>query len=317
MGLAIYGISHGISVDGSAMNRAMISILIGAVLISTSAPWVKVAQVAPSTAGFYRMLIGGVCLLLICLIQKRQVWAGLSYLLRLSPAAFFFALDLAFWHRSIHMIGPGLATILANLQVFCLALIGFLFFKEKISVRFMIGLVTAFSGVFILIGLDWSQVTDEYQQGVLYGVLTALSYTGFLLTMRRSQIASDSMTPLANLAIVSLLCMIFLASMVAYEGNSFAIPDLRSGLALLALGVLCQVIGWLLITRAMPSLPASIVGVVLLLQPALSMVWDVIFFNRPTSQLDIIGSLMVLVGIYLASRLETGSNPPQDRQATS
>lgn len=288
----------------------MINLLIGAVLISTSAPWVRVADVAPSTAGFYRMAIGGVLLLLICLIQRRVVWRGWRSTLGLLIPAFFFALDLAFWHRSIHSIGPGLATILANLQVFCLAIIGFAFLREKITAGFMIGLVAAFGGVFILVGLDWTEVTAEYQQGVIYGVLTALAYTGFLLTMRRRQMQTGALTPLANLAIMSLLCALLLAIQVAREDSSFVIPDLKSGLALLALGVFCQVIGWLLITRAMPRLPASIVGVVLLLQPALSMVWDVLFFDRPTSQLDLVGSALVLFGIWLASRISRRQRPP-------
>ncbi len=303
------------SIAGSG-KAALFSILLGAVLISTSAPWVKIADVAPTTAGFYRMLIGGVLLFVICLIQRRVVWMGVGYLFRLAPPAFFFALDLAFWHRSIHSIGPGLATILANLQVFFLAVIGFLFLREKITLRFSIGLITAFSGVFMLVGLDWSEVTEDYHQGVIFGLLTALSYTGFLLTMRRVQSFPDTLSPLANLAMISLLCGAMLAIQVGFEDNSFAIPDLNSLLALLALGVFCQVIGWLLITRAMPSLPASIVGVVLLLQPALSMVWDVIFFDRPTSHLDIVGSVMVLLGLYLATRLETRPRAPAENPST-
>ncbi len=292
------------------MNIAMINILIGAVLISTSAPWVRVADVAPTTAGFYRMLIGGVLLLLICLIQKRELWRGWRSTLGLLLPAFFFAMDLAFWHRSIHSIGPGLATILANLQVFCLAVIGFLFLRERITANFMIGLVAAFGGVFILVGLDWTDVTEDYQQGVIYGALTALAYTGFLLTMRRRQMKLGGLTPLANLAIMSLLCAAMLAIQVAREDSSFVIPDLKSGMALLALGVFCQVIGWLLITRVMPRLPASIVGVVLLLQPALSMVWDVLFFDRPTTQLDLVGLVLVLAGIWLAARIGKHQRPP-------
>ncbi|MCB1593762.1 MAG: EamA family transporter, partial [Xanthomonadales bacterium] len=54
-------------------------------------------------------------------------------------------------------------------------------------------------------------------------------------------------------------------------------------------------------TQSMPKLSTSIVGVLLLLQPALSMLWDVLFFYRPMSKMDIIGLGMVLFGVYLAT----------------
>jgi drug/metabolite transporter (DMT)-like permease len=51
----------------------------------------------------------------------------------------------------------------------------------------------------------------------------------------------------------------------------------------------------------MPNLPTSIVGVVLLLQPALSMLWDILFFDRPMGMIDFVGLSMVLMGVYLAT----------------
>ena len=51
----------------------------------------------------------------------------------------------------------------------------------------------------------------------------------------------------------------------------------------------------------MPLLPASLVGLLLLLQPTLSFVLDVILFSRPTSGLDWIGLALSLLGIFLAS----------------
>lgn len=289
------------------INRAIIGVSIGAVLISTSAPWVRIAEVAPTTAGFYRMLIGAIGLFVICFLQNKKIWVGFTYLFALSLPAVFFALDLIFWHRSIHLVGPGLATILANLQVFCLAGIGYLFLKERINMAFLIGLLLAFSGVFLLVGLDWAQVTPAYQRGVLFGVLTALAYTGYILSMRKGQNVTSALSPAANLAVVSLLCSALLATLVYFEGNSFAIPNLKSAFALLALGILCQVIGWLLITTALPKLSASVVGVILLLQPALSMLWDTLFFDRATSGFDVIGSIMVFVGIYLVTRTQANT----------
>ena len=50
-----------------------------------------------------------------------------------------------------------------------------------------------------------------------------------------------------------------------------------------------------------PQLPASLVGLLLLLQPALSFVLDVILFARPTGALDWIGLALSLLGIFIGS----------------
>jgi drug/metabolite transporter (DMT)-like permease len=47
-------------------------------------------------------------------------------------------------------------------------------------------------------------------------------------------------------------------------------------------------------------LPASLVGLLLLLQPGLSFVLDVILFDRATSSLDWIGLAVSLAGIFVA-----------------
>ena len=108
-------------------------ILIGAFLISFSGVWVKIAHTGPTVSAFYRVLIGGLVLLLIVKIKKEPLWNSLSNFLLSILCGFIFALDLFVWHKSILYIGPGLATILANFQVFFLALYGMAILKEKIS----------------------------------------------------------------------------------------------------------------------------------------------------------------------------------------
>jgi drug/metabolite transporter (DMT)-like permease len=122
-----------------------------------------------------------------------------------------------------------------------------------------------------------------------------------MLSLRRAQLRSARLTPEWTLCLVSVLCAIALGGAVAAENAGFAIPDAQSWLALLGLGLFGQVLGWVLIARAMPQLPASLVGLLLLLQPVLSFLLDVILFRRPTAVDDWIGLALSLVGIFIAS----------------
>ena len=60
-------------------------------------------------------------------------------------------------------------------------------------------------------------------------------------------------------------------------------------------------LAWLLMVGAMPRLPASLVGLLLLLQPALAFVLDVLLFGRPTTALDWLGLALALAGILLGA----------------
>ncbi len=285
----------------SAMNHAIITMLVAALIISTSSVWVKLADMGASAIGFYRMFIGGLLLVIICWWQGKALWHSHRYAAWLLLGALFFAADLWLWHRSIQLVGPGLATVLGNVQVFFMTLFGYLFLRERISWKFFLGLVLTFTGLFLLVGLQWGRLSDHYQLGVFYGLATALAYTGFMLSLRHVQARSDALSPMANLGVLSLMCALILALVVEFEGGTLVVPDALSWGAIMALGVFCQVLGWVLITKTMPSLPTSVVGLLLLLQPAMSMVWDVLFFARPTSWLDVTGLLLVLCGIYIAT----------------
>ncbi|MFV0544291.1 MAG: DMT family transporter [Marinicella pacifica] len=280
---------------------AAFALVFGAILISTSSVWVKLADIAPTVSGFYRMAIGGGLLIVICVITGRQLWHSGAYTLKLFFAAAFFAVDLWLWHRSILFVGPGLATVLGNFQVFFMTLFGVLFLSERVGWRFLTGLGLAFIGLFLLVGVDWANFDADYRIGVVYGLLTAVAYTGFMLVLRQVQGMQSALSPMSNLGMVSLMCAGILAILAVFEGDSFAINDNQTLFSMISLGVFCQVIGWVMITRSMPLLATSLVGLILLLQPALSMLWDIVFFSRPTSTLDMIGFVAVMMGIYVAS----------------
>ena len=68
---------------------------------------------------------------------------------------------------------------------------------------------------------------------------------------------------------------------------------------MVGLGLFSQALGWVLITRSLPALPTSVVGLILLLQPSLAFVWDMAIFDRETSLLAGIGVAVTLSAIYL------------------
>lgn len=277
-------------------------LLLGAVLISFSPVFVKWTSVSPQVSAWYRVAVGGVVLLGWLALRRRLRWPPRSALLALTIAAALFAADLAAWHQSILYIGPGLATLLGNFQVFIMAFVGVIFFKEAIGWRMLIAIVLALIGLAMIAGLDWSGLARDVRLGILLGLATAVFYSGFMLSLRRAQIATGHGDTGSNLGVACVLCALILAAFVLGQGNSLALPTLTDGVVLVSYALVSQVFGWLMITSALGNVPASRVGLVLLLQPALSFVWDILLFDRAFSGLEMAGAALALMAIFLGSR---------------
>jgi drug/metabolite transporter (DMT)-like permease len=282
-------------------HMAMFALLAGAVMISFSGVWVKIAQVAPDVSAFYRVFFGGLILLPAAWRRGEIQWRGFKHLLLGLICGICFALDLGFYHASIQYVGPGLGTILPNFQVFILAAMGVAFLGERIRLIYLISIPLAFVGLFLIVGLQWDQLGRVYKIGVYFGLIAAVCYAGFLLSLRKLQSDQTGISIFYVLTLVSFITAALLGLVVVFKGGSFRIPDGRSFLSLLALGLFSQSIGWILITNALPKIRASLSGLVLLLQPALAFVWDVLLFERPTSSLSWLGVSIVLTAIYMGT----------------
>ena len=108
-----------------------VSLFLGATLISLSPIWVKLVSVSPTASGFYRVVIGGGALALYLLVTRRRLGFSRRSIAILTLSAVFLAMDLWFWHRSIGYVGPGLATLLGNFQVFFMMIAGAVLLHQR------------------------------------------------------------------------------------------------------------------------------------------------------------------------------------------
>jgi drug/metabolite transporter (DMT)-like permease len=288
-------------------NHPVPVLIFGAVIISFSGVFVKTSLVHPLVSAFYRVFFG--CLLLICAcwIKREFKKKNLKKNLLAILCGLVFSLDLFFWHMSIQYVGPGLATILGNCEVFILAIVGWLIFKERLGIWFVFSIPLAFLGLFMLIGLDVDQLGSEYILGLTFGLLTAVCYSIFLLLLRYVQ-AEEPTDPQKKESggsvfyyqmVLTAAASFFLGAAVFASGQSFAIPGGASLLSLLGLGFLAQAFAWVMISNSLPKVAASRAGLILLLQPTLSFIWDVLFFNRQTGIAGWAGVGIVIFAIYL------------------
>ena len=300
-------------------NKAHIHIFAGAAIISFSGIWVTWAGIEPTVSAFYRVFFGSFFLLLICLRRRHIRRINLASSVVTALCGLCFAADLFCWHTSIIYIGPGLATLLASFQVFVLTLVSIVFFHEKIRARFIVSIPLAFLGLTLVVGFDWNTLSAEDKIGIIFALAAALLYAAFILTLRKIQLLEAETSFFYALLLVSLLSSLFLGFQVQATNGSFAIPSLFSLLSLLALALFSQTIGWALISSSLPKVVPSIAGLILLLQPALAFVWDVVIFSRTTTMMNWMGVALVLAAIYMGmsapSQLNEAAIPESNERA--
>ncbi len=162
-------------------------------------------------------------------------------------------------------------------------------------------------------------MSDDYRWGVILGLITACCYAAYLMILRAAQ-ASPGADAAGQFERGVPVVGDVSRRRGWLQGERFAIPD-GTTWSVLIYALLGQVLAWVVIARALPKVTATLAGLILLLQPLLSFLWDVLFFSRPTGPLEWLGLGVALAGIYLgaAPRHESAdagaSKPPADATA--
>jgi drug/metabolite transporter (DMT)-like permease len=159
----------------------------------------------------------------------------------------------------------------------------------------------AIVGLAMIVGVDWRLGSAGFRLGVVFGLASAFCYTGYLVALRRLQHGAGLGSRVSNMASVSVCCAVFLGIIALTQRESFRIQDTRSLGMLVALGVIGQVLAWVLMSGGLPRVRRSLAGLTLLLQPLLASVWDVLFFHRPVTILQAVGAAVTLGAIYLGT----------------
>ncbi|OHB25045.1 MAG: hypothetical protein A2X84_10030 [Desulfuromonadaceae bacterium GWC2_58_13] len=284
-----------------SLRRPLLQLLAGSVCISFSPIFIKLAAVAPDAAGFYRMLFSGLSLLLWMAFARIAWRMPRRAVLVLAGGGLCLGIDFMCWHRSIHLVGPGLSTLLGNFQVFFTAVFSWLLLRQRLSPLFLAAVGMALAGLLLITGLDLASLDAGTRLGIALGLGTAVCYSGYILLIKQAM-THPAVSGVSAMLVISLVCMSFMGVATGVGGASFAIPDTASLLALIAVGVLSTTLGWSLISSAMRHVPATLASLVLLLQPALSFAWDVLIFHRPTAGHEVFGIGLILTAIFLGSR---------------
>ncbi|MBW6478668.1 MAG: DMT family transporter [Bacteroidales bacterium] len=280
---------------------AWFALALGIACIGFSAIFVKLADVPGSVATFYRLLFATVAIIPIWMYRgiKMPVRRDLFLIL---AGSFFFAVDLIMWNTAIPLTTAATATLLANNAPIWLGLITVVVLRQRLPRKFWLGLLVAITGLNVLIGIE-SWRTMQFNMGDMLSLAAGFFYALYLIYTVEVRKRVNTIT-FMSLSLIFMVVMMFFTTW--FMGHSFTGYSTRTWLSLAGLGLVSHFLGWLCINYALGHLKGSNVSVTLLAQSVVTAILGIYILGEFLSLNQIIGGLIILSGIYIVNRRDTG-----------
>jgi drug/metabolite transporter (DMT)-like permease len=270
----------------------------GVLCIAWSAIFVRWTDMPGPASAFYRMLIPATVLIPTWFVGPKSPRVNRKTLMVIAVGGIFFALDLAFFNTSILQTSAANATLLGNNTPVFVGLLGWVIFRQRPSAAFWIGLVLALAGSVVIV---WGDLLRHFKLG--WGDAMALTASAcFAVYMIATERVRMTTGTLAFLRLAMISSAVFLLVINLALGISLRIPAGHSWLALLGLGFISQLGGYLALTYALGHLPATAASISLLSQGPLTAVLAAFILAEPLAGSQIVGGLLVLAGVGIANR---------------
>lgn len=281
----------------------------GILCIAWSALLVRWTDMPGPASAFYRMLIPAVVLLPTWFFERNAKSIDFKTLLIIAIGGLFFALDLALYNTSILRTSAANATLLGNNTPVAVGLLTWLVFGRRPTLAFWLGLILAVAGSLVIVWGDLLRHV-KFGSGDAMALGAAACFAVYLMATERVRTTTGTLSFL-RLAILSSTIFLFIINRSL--GISLAIPQPHSWAALLGLGLVSQLGGYLALTYALGHLPATVTSVSLLSQGPITAVLAALFLAEPLAASQILGGALVLSGVGLANRR---SRPAEEANAT-
>lgn len=270
---------------------------LGVLCISWSAIFVKLSGVPGLSTAFYRMLIGFVGVLPIWYFNRPpQInWKGVKLAI---VCGFLFAIDISLWNTAIVISKASISTLLANLAPVWVGIAALLFWKQKPTLNFWLGTAISILGVAIIIGLN-EILSTRFNSGNLLSVLASIFYGAYMLVTQKGRAFIDTLTFSVlsmgtSTFVLFILCMVFQMPIWGFDSHAWW--------ALVGIGLIPQLVGWLSINYALKFIKPTTASVTLLSQSVFTAIFSVPVLGEYLNWYEGIGAVVVLCGIYLVNK---------------
>lgn len=268
--------------------------LLGGNVALAFGPWfVRLTDVGPVAAGFWRIALAAPILVALALAGGgRPFAAARGMVLPVALGGVAFAADLASWHVGILQTTLANATLFGNSATLMFPIYGFLAARAWPSRTQALALALAAAGAALLLGRSY-QLSPDHLVGDLLCLLAGTLYTVYFVLMAKVRAAMAPLPALALSTLASILPLLFAALLLGER-----IWPGQWGV-LIGLALASQVVGQGLMIYAIGHLSPLVVGIALLTQPVIAGSIGWLVYGERLGLADLIGAVLVAIALVL------------------
>jgi drug/metabolite transporter (DMT)-like permease len=275
--------------------KGALVLVIGVFFVSWAAILIRLSRSEPTTIAFFRMFFSTIMVSLAIpfyrgrwFIQRRDLAISLL-------SGLFLGLHFYTWIAGLKVTSISSSVVLVTTQPIFVAILGYLFLKERIGHYGIIAVVLALLGSYLVARGDL-RIDPAHLKGDILSILGAVFAGGYLFLGRflrpRVDLVPYVVTVYGISSAVILILGLILGTMAApARGLDYLI------FFLLALGP--TILGHNLYNYALRHLPAFPVGVSILGEPVLATIWGILIFGERPLFTTLIGGIIIILAIVL------------------
>lgn len=276
------------------------ALVCGGIALGLGGLFVRLADTGPVSTAFWRLLLALPFMMLLArLNDPSPADIPRRSLAIVALGGIAFAIDLSLWHVGVGMTRLANATLFGNGASLVLMVWGFVVARTFPARLEWVAMLLAIGGAAILMGRSL-EVSATTLLGDLFSLGAGLVYACYLLMLRS---ARQQVGPWTMLVLVSLAACPFLLLVATVAGESVWPRDWTP---LVALAIVSQVLGQGLLVFAMRHFSAMVLGMALLIQPAVAALSGVWFLGERLALADLVGILLVASALAMAAGRQVG-----------
>jgi len=278
--------------------------LLAMVFWGTSFIATKVAleELTPLMIIFFRLVFSISLLTVFALYTKRD------FSIKLKSHLWILLLALiASFHLWIQVTGLKYTTavntgwIIGTAPVF-MAVLGSIFFKEKLTVLKISGILVAFSGLLLLISKgDISKLSFISHKGDFLILASAFTWSVYSMVNKKITI---NYSPVMTILFLFIMMAIIIGPFTINSQYFDAISKMSIKVwgSVLFLGIFCSGISYVLWAKSLSEMEATKTGAFLYFEPFVTIIAAWLLLNENITVIIIISGLIIMLGVYLVNR---------------
>jgi drug/metabolite transporter (DMT)-like permease len=244
----------------------------------------------------YRVLFAALFLFAVGLFLKKRLDLKAHWKHYLILGFFNSALPFVLFAFAARTLSASVLSVLNATAPMWGALLGAAWSRQRIGARTALGLLCGTAGVALLVGFDSVAARPGAGVAVTAALLAALSYSIASLYAK----SAKSVEPFANAHGSMWAAALFVVPVLPFFPQPGE-PTLGVMGAVLALGVLCSGIAYLLYFRLIAEVGTTSALTVTFLNPVFGILWGALFLGEVVGWYTVVGSAIVLVGTALVT----------------